>query len=182
MAKVLLISEDKLKSYSSLNDNVFGKYILPSIKTSQDIELKQIIGSCLLDKLCSLVNDGTISLPENTKYKFLLDEYIQPYMIYITLAHIVTEVSTKLTNFGTVESSDEHLVNVSLGERDLVKQQYVYYSDSYAKQMQSYLKANKDRFPELECGCNCSDEVKPNLDSAASTSLFLGGARGRIIR
>lgn len=179
---VLLISEDKLRTYSSLNDNVYGKYILPSIKTAQDIELKQIIGSCLLNKLCDLVNDGTITATENSQYKYLLDEYIQPYLIYITLAHLVTEVSTKLTNFGTVQSSDEHLVNVSLEERDLVKQQYTYYSDSYAKQMASFLKANKQAFPELNCGCNCSDQERPHLDSFASIGLWTGGIRSRILK
>lgn len=181
MNKILLVSEDTLKSYSTLNDNFFGKNILPCIKTTQDIELKQILGSCLLESLCAKVDDSSIKNIENTAYKTLLDEYVQPFMIYMTLAHIVTETSTKLSNFGTMVSNDEHLENVSLEERSLVKQQYEYYADNYCKQMQSFLKANKEAYPELECGCNCSDETKPNLDSAASTSLWLGGYRGKII-
>lgn len=182
MNKVLLVSEDTLKSYSTLNDNFFGKNILPCIKTSQDIELQQIIGSCLYNALCEKVDNGSITDLENAQYKVLLDEYIQPYLIYITLAHIVTETSTKLSNFGTMQSSDEHLVNVSLEERSLVRQQYTYYADNYCKQMQSFLKANKEAYPELECGCDCSDQTKPNLDSAANIPLWLGGARGRMIK
>ena len=182
---VLLISEDTLKSYSSLNDNVYGKNILPAIKTSQDIELKQILGSCLYKALCEMVADGSISDTENVQYKNLLDDYVQPYLIYITLAHLVTEMSTKLTNFGLVESNDEHLVNLSVEERDLVKTQWTYYADSYCKQMQGFLKSNKDSFPELECGCECGGNIKPCLDSAASTGLWLGGLRSpyrRIIK
>lgn len=178
---ILLISEQTLKSYSSLNDNAWGKNILPSIKTSQDIELQQIIGSCLYNALCEKVNDGSITNVENTQYKILLDEYVQPYLIYITLAHLVTEMSTKLTNFGLVESNDEHLVNLSLEERNLVKSQWTYYADSYCKRMQGFLKSNKDSFPELECGCECGGNIKPCLDSAASTGLFLGGLRSRRI-
>ena len=155
---VLLISEQTLKSYSSLNDNAWGKNILPAIKTSQDIELQQIIGSCLYNALY---------------------EYIQPYLIYITLAHLVTEMSTKLTNFGLVESNDEHLVNLSIEERDLVKTQWTYYADNYCKRMQGFLKSNKDSFPELECGCECGGNIKPCLDSSASSSLWLGGLRRR---
>lgn len=182
---VLLISEDTLKSYTSLNDNCFGKNILPSVKTAQDIELQSIIGSCLYNALCSMVNDNSITAETSTQYKVLLDEYIRPYLSYITLAHLVTEMSTKLTNFGLVESSDEHLVNASIAERDLVKTQYIYYADSYCRQMQGFLKANRQSFPELDCGCTCDGDVKPNLESAASSTIFLGGARSpmpKIIR
>ena len=182
---VLLISCDTLKTYSSLNDNVYGKNILPSIKTSQDIELQQILGSCLYKTLCEMVADGSISDTENVQYKTLLDDYVQPYLIYITLAHLVSEMSTKLTNFGLVESNDEHLVNLSVEERDLVKTQWTYYADSYCKQMQGFLKSNKEAFPELNCGCECDGNIKPTLDSAASTGLWLGGLRSpyrRIIK
>lgn len=175
MSKVLLLSEDCLKTYTSLNDNVFGKTILPAIANSQNIELKQVIGSCLLESLCTMVETGEINQRSNENYKLLLDTYIQPYMIYITLSHLVLELSTKLTNFGTVQSNDEHLVNVSLEERDLVKQQYTYYADSYCKQLQNFLKQNKELFPELE-NCSCGEDG-PHLDSAASTGLWLGGYR-----
>lgn len=174
---VLLLSEDSLKSNSSLNDNCFGKNILPAIKTSQDIELQEIIGTCLYKSLCNKVEDGSISDSENIQYKFLLDEYVQPYLTYITLAHLVQEMSTKLANFGLVESNDEHLINLSLEERDLVKSQWTYYADSYCKRMQEYLKANRELFPELN-SCECGG-VKPCLDSAASINLFLGGFRSR---
>lgn len=174
---VLLISEQTLKTYSSLNDNCFGKSILPAIANSQNIELRKIIGSCLLEKLCTLVGDGSITDLENSMYKQLLDDYVQPYLSYMTLSHLVLELSTKLTNFGLVQSNDEHLVNLSLEERDLVNHQYLYYADSYCKQMQDWLKENKESFPELE-GCSCN---KPNLDSASSVGLWLGGFRaGRI--
>ena len=175
---ILLLSEDRLKTYTSLNDNCFGKNILPAIRTSQDIELTTILGSCLVDALKSMVADGSIQQDANYYYKYLLDNYVTEYLAYITLAHLITELSTKLTNFGTVESNDEHLVNVSLNEREIVRQQYEYYADAYCKKMQGYLKANRERFPELECGCDCGENISPTLDSAASTGLFLGGRRG----
>lgn len=178
MNDILLVSDDKIKEYSSLNDNVFPKNIFPSIRTSQDIELQQTIGSCLYDAICSMVDEGSISNPENSNYKYLLDKHIQPFLIYTTLSHLTIETSTKLTNFGTVMSNDEHIVNVDLKERDMIRKQYEYYSDSYRKNMQRYLKANRDLFPELDCGCGCNGEIKPNLDSSASSQLFLGGARG----
>ena len=89
---VLLISEDKLKTYTALNDNVFGKVICPVIKTSQDIYLQQILGTALMEKLQTLVKENQIGSQENTKYKKLLDEYVAPYLIYETLVNLVPEV------------------------------------------------------------------------------------------
>lgn len=179
MNNVLLIGSDQIKTYTSLNDNVFDKNVFPAIRTSQDIELQQVIGSCLYDAICSMVSDGSISEESHVNYKNLLDKYIQPFLTYVVLSHLVMEVSTKMTNFGTVVSNDEHIENVGIQERDMVRKQWEYYSDAYKRNMQCYLKANRDLFPELDCGCGCCDSIRPNLDSNASSQLFLGGKRGK---
>ena len=74
---------------------------------------------------------------------------------------------------GLVTSSDEHVQNVTQGERDLVMGQYQKYADAYCKMMQDFLKENRDSFPELNC-CGA-----PNLDSSAETGLWLGGTRSK---
>ena len=170
---VLLISEDKLKTYTALNDNVFGKVICPVIKTSQDIYLQQILGTALMEKLQTLVKENQIGSQENTKYKKLLDEYVAPYLIYETLVNLVPEVGTKIANIGVVQNNDEHTMNVSQGERELVSRQYQTYADNYCKQMQAYLCQNSELYPELKE----TQLVEPHLNSAATTSLWLGGIR-----
>ena len=57
---VLLISEDYVKSESMLDSNTAGKFLLTAIKLSQDVELRSIIGKCLLEKLQTLVFDKEI--------------------------------------------------------------------------------------------------------------------------
>lgn len=171
---VLLISEDKIKTYTALNDNVFGKVICPVIKTSQDIYLQQIIGTALMEKLQTLVKEGHITDQENTKYKKLLDDFIAPYLVYETLVNLVPEVGTKIANIGVVQNNDEHTTNVSQAERELVKGQYQTYADNYSKMLMTYLNNNQSDYPEL----SASDQiVSPHLDSAATTSLWLGGIR-----
>ena len=106
-------------------------------------------------------------------YKELLDNYIANFLIYQTLANLIPEISTKITNMGLVTSNDEHVQNVTQGERDLVMGQYQKYADAYCKMMQDFLKENRDSFPELNC---CGSTT---LDSSADTGLWLGGTRGR---
>ena len=173
MTNILLISEDTLKTYSHLNDNVFGKSLTPAIITAQDIYLQKFLGSCLYKKVLELVENGGIRNENYVMYKELLDNYIANFLIYQTLANLIPEISTKITNMGLVTSSDEHVQNVTQGERDLVMGQYQKYADAYCKMMQDFLKENRDSFPELNC-CGA-----PNLDSSAETGLWLGGTRSK---
>ena len=173
MTNILLISEDTLKTYSHLNDNVFGKSLTPAIITAQDIYLQKFLGSCLYKKVLELVKSGEIRNENYVMYKELLDNYIANFLIYQTLANLIPEISTKITNMGLVVSNDEHVQNVTQGERDLVMGQYQKYADAYCKMMQDFLKENRDSFPELNC-CGA-----PNLDSSAETGLWLGGTRSK---
>ena len=173
MTNILLISEDTLKTYSHLNENIWGKSLTPAIITAQDIYLQKFLGSCLYKKVLELVENGGIRNKNYAMYKELLDNYITNFLIYQTLANLIPEISTKITNMGLVTSNDEHVQNVTQGERDLVMGQYQKYADAYCKMMQDFLKENRDSFPELNC-CGA-----PTLDSSSETGLFLGGTRGR---
>lgn len=179
MRNVLLISEDTIKTQSGINDNIWGKSLLPAIREAQEIGLQSIIGSCLYQRLCSMVEDGSIIDTENLPYKTLLDEYISYYLIYRTIADLIPVIGTKLGNIGVVISNDEHMVNLSEDERSRVDTYYEYRSDFYCKRLQEYLLNNKELYSELdECSC---ENMKANLDSAASTGLWLGGLRARKI-
>lgn len=173
MTNILLISEDTLKTHSSLNKNVWADNLSSVIKATQDVDLQRILGPCLYKKVLELVNDGGIRNTKYSIYKTLLDEYITDYLIYQTLVNLIPEISTKITNMGLVVSNDEHVQNVSQSEREIVVAQYQKYADAYCKMMQDFLKDNRKEFPEL----NCCDEAE--LNSSATTSLFLGGSRGR---
>lgn len=173
MTKIFLISEDTLKTHSALNKNVLGDNLTPVIKVTQDVDLQKILGSCLYNKILELVENGGIRNTKFSIYKKLLDDYVMNYLIYQTLVNLIPEISTKITNMGLVTTSDEHVQNVSQEEREIVVGQYQKYADAYCKMLQDFLKENRKEFPELKC----CDEAE--LNSAATSSLFLGGRRGR---
>lgn len=179
MIDILLISEDTIKSCSNLNDNIWGKSLTPAIIVAQDIQLQKYLGTCLYKKILELVDTDAIENEENIHYKHLLDDYITDFLIYQTITNLIPEISTKIANLGVLYSNDEHTANVSQGERDLVASHYQNIADSYAKYMQLYLKGNRDKFKELDC--DCCDGIKPTLDSSATSSIWLGGYRGRIL-
>lgn len=171
MTNILLISEDTLKTHSVLNKNIWADNLAHVIKTTQDVDLQQILGSCLYKKLLELVETGDIKKQEYAIYKTLLDEHILNYLIYQTLVNLIPEISTKITNMGLVTTSDEHVQNVSQAEREIVIGQYQKYADAYCKMLQGFLKENKNKISELDFCCEAE------LNSSATVGLWLGGIR-----
>lgn len=173
MTNILLISEDFIKTNSGLNENVWGSYLTSAIREAQDMRLQSVIGTNLYKSILNQIDTDTLQ----PQYKTLLDDYIQVFLIYQTISDLVPIIGVKLTNLGVVVSNDEHLTNLSQGERDLVQNYYVERADFYCKRLQEYLLANREKYPELK-DCDC-DSMRANLYSSASSTLWLGGLRNR---
>lgn len=124
MNKIFLISPDTVKTYSNLDTNLFEKYFFPAISAAQSIELRTTLGDTLYNELLTMVKEGSITAETNTLYKTLLDDYVQPFLIYQTIVNLIPIVSTKIVNLGTMMSNDEHMVNLSQPERELVERHY----------------------------------------------------------
>ena len=174
--EILLSSEKFIKQVTSISDNVAGKYILPSLREAQEVGLKGILGGCLLERLKSLVSDGSIDREENAAYKELLDR-CQYYLAYRTMVEVCVKVSYKVGNFGVVKTTDEHVESANSDE--IVRMQHYYEdkADGLCYGLQGWILDNRDFFPELE-DCDC-DRIESNLYSAASCGIWLGGPRGR---
>ena len=177
---VLLISEDYIKSITNISDNIAGNYLLPSIKLAQDIELESTIGTQLLEKIQELIYNNDISNQDNSMYKLLLDNYIQPYLAYATIKHLTPTVAYKLANQGVLRTDDEKSYNVTSNEVDKVADYYYHLANTYKKRLQLFLIANYNEFPELINWKSISD-IRANLYSAAGCNVNLGGPRGKSI-
>ena len=148
MNKVLLISEQTLKTYTLVNDNVDGKYILPAIQTAQDIDLETLIGKALLNKLCKLVETGDIVKVNNSDYKLLLDDYITPYLCWQVLSTIQIGLNYKFSNSGVISNDDDRKSRLDFKNNQLLQEQYKHYADSYAGKLKDYLCTNGAKYPE----------------------------------
>ena len=175
MLKVLLCSEDYIKTNSALNDNIFGKFLAPAIRESQDINLQMYLGECLYKTILGMVQDGSITASTNESYKALLDDYIQPYLLYQIQANIVPVLNVKMTNIGSVVSKDEYINTLSQGNIDLVQSDFQHKADFYGQRMLNFILNHSNEFNLDECACK---ELNAHLNSAASTTIWLGGYQG----
>lgn len=177
---ILLTSEAYVRSQTDLDDNLLGKVLLPAIKLAQDIELQEALGTRLYRSLQQKVFDEVMDDSGNTQYLELLDDYVQPFLAYQTLANCVSLSRVKVMNAGVVNTTDTNVNAESKPNADLLKNDYLHFAHHYLKLMQNWLKVNKDLFPELSECHSCEEPgFASHLNSASNPPLWLGGYRGK---
>ena len=171
----LLTSEDFIKSVTNISDNLSGKYLQGAIREAQEVALRGILGSRLLNKCKGLLASGQLT----GDYKELVDR-CQYFLAYTAIVDVAMKASYKITNFGVAKSNDENLAVASMDEIVANQGYYQAKADGACYQLQTWLLENRALFPELDdCACN---RMKSNLTAAATCGIWLGGVRGRIIR
>lgn len=175
---VLLCSEDLIKTYTNISDNVAGDYILPAISIAQRSGLEGILGSALVRKLQELVAENQIDMGENAKYKELLDDYVTDYLCYASIVELIPIVSFKINNVGTHITEEEKARSVSFNEVFKLKDYYEDKAEYFAMRMQRYVTEYHNEFPELSTYKSIED-LRGNLYSAGGCSIWLGGIRGK---
>lgn len=143
---VLLISEEYLKQRSLINDNVDACYIAPAIIDAQEIHLQQLIGTQLLSKIYTLVADE--QLDANPNYKTLLEQYIQPYLVYEVQSEILTGLYAKIRNQGVVNYVDTNTTQMTIADINFLKSDFKTKASFEADRMCKYIIANARNYPE----------------------------------
>lgn len=157
---VLLISEAKIKSEGLLNNNVSPELIISSIKIAQDQGLQPIIGTNLYKNIQNIIEYGLIGDTENTNYKYLIDEYITPYLLYKTIEEIQIPLSFQMKNIGTYTKNvdgTENTMVVALSDLKYIKQFYANKAEFYGQRMANYICSNINLFPEYNSSSNNGD-------------------------
>ena len=180
--KVMLMSPDKAKAGSYIENNVDDALLGQAIRETQEVHLQSIIGSSLLYRvqelvLGSIVGSGSsIDDEEYECYRTLLDDYITPYMEAKVQAVLVLMISYKTRNLGVIHPSDTNLNATYMDDVLAVQQRYNGVAAKKATLLSKYLCTNKHCFPELDTDCGCVPYVKPQLGKTfVHTGLWLGG-------
>lgn len=172
---ILLCSEDTIKTYTNISDNICGDYLSPAIYVAQRTKLEGILGTSLTAKLQQLVYEN--KLAECPKYKELLDDYVTDYLCYASIAEVIPLVSFKIGNTGAARTDEEKTTNISYSEVGKLVDWYSDKADYFGMRMQMFLLDYYSDFPELSN--SKISEIKSNLGSAANCQIWLGGERGK---
>ena len=172
MTDILLITEQSIKNLTNISDNMSGKLLLPAIRESQEINLREILGDALLNELKRQVEIDDV---RETYGRLLLQ--CQYYLAYQSCANICMITSVKIDNAGLQRVSDEKMEPLPVSEVNQIHDYYQQKADFYCERLQHFLLQNKDDYPQLNTRqCNA---INSNLYSSASCGIFLGGPRSK---
>lgn len=174
MTEVLLISVDAVKDILPISDNTASRYIRSAIVLAQDTYLEQTLGTTLTDELKRTVTGAPSQEPLTS-----LLQRVQKMLAHYACAYIIENVASKIANAGVVRTEDEKLYSLSNTEIQQRINAQIKRGDMYRERVQRYLCTNREAFSQYMT--TDDGAIAPQLDSSATTGLWLGGVRGRKI-
>ena len=145
MAKqVLLVSEQRLKQWTQLDDNVRLNEITPHILQASDIYIQNLVGS----KLYARLQAGIIANDLNTNEKLLLDDYIGKTLMQYALYMILPSIKYKVVNQGIVNGTSEETAPTTLEELRYLRGTVLDTAEFYATRLVEFFRDNPGMFPE----------------------------------
>lgn len=150
MARVLFISEEKLKAQTAVNEQVDPRELRTAIQTAQDINVQNTLGQRLYDQIQDQIIDGSINDPSpfNVANKFLLNEYIQPLTIHYAYFYALDNFMVKFMAVGLVQNRSESGNPPDLKTFEYLKNNARDTAQWYDNLIRKYLCANQDLYPQ----------------------------------
>jgi hypothetical protein len=163
MATVLFINRTDLIRNSILDGNVDTDRFIQFIKISQQINIQNYLGSELYDKFTLIVGNGDINNAPFADYKELLNEYIQPMLIWFAQVDYFPFAAYQVKNGGVFKHTSESAETVSKNEVDYLVEKARTHADWYSRRFIDYMTFNQSKFPEYTT--NTNDDIYPSYDA-----------------
>jgi hypothetical protein len=143
MSTVLLISETKLKAFSTLNQNIDMALLTSTIYMAQELGLQTLIGTKGYDYYMDLVKSvqlsgGTMSQADS----IMLNDYIAPYLIHRSFYEAMPEVFARKMNKAITIGATEQGTSIDIKGmsylRDIEQGRYEFYAQRLMDRVQAY--------------------------------------------
>ena len=146
MTTTLIISEEKLREFTDINDNLDSKLLMNAVREAQDIYLQRLTGTSLYEYILAEIDANTLS----GNYKTLVDGFIQPYLIYAAYWESLDAIYTRPRNNGLLQPTGGENSEKADGtwynrKRQMVENKLEYYGE----RLTNYLIQNESQFPQL---------------------------------
>lgn len=147
MTKSYFISEENLKEFSLLDDNLSFDYIKPTLQFVQDKYMNLILGFELYVEIDNQIFNGSVSNANKT----LLNDYLKYVILWGLMAEIQIPLNYKFRNAGYVQNNNEDNGNVYLNEIKYTKQFYLNTTEFYVDATKEFLRKNRADYPKYKC-------------------------------
>ena len=155
MATALFISTTDLKKNSIIDGNVDIDKMIQFVKVAQQIDIQNLLGTDLYNKISQDIIDDTLT----GNYLTLVNTYVQPCLIWFAKMNYIPFAAYTITNKSVLKHSSETAQNVDKNEVDYLVSKAREYANYYSTRIADYLCFNNNLFPEYLS--NTNEDISP---------------------
>lgn len=159
MATALFITRTNLIRNSILDGNLDTDKFIQFVKIAQEIDVQNLLGSKLYDKISADIIAGTLT----GNYLTLVNEYVQPILIWFAQVNYIPFSAYTISKGGVYKHLAENSQSVDKTEVDYLVAKAREYANYYSTRMVDYLCFNNELFPEYTS--NTDEDVDPDTDT-----------------
>jgi len=159
MATALFITRTDLVRNSILDGNLDTDKFIQFVKIAQEIDVQNLLGSKLYDKISADIIAGTLT----GNYLKLVNEYVQPILIWFAQVNYIPFSAYTIAKGGVYKHLAENSQSVDKTEVDYLVAKAREYANYYSTRMVDYLCFNNELFPEYTS--NTDEDVDPDTDT-----------------
>lgn len=163
MATALFINRTDLVRNSIIDGNVDTDKFIQFIKIAQQIHIQNYLGTELYNKISTLITSGDIDEAEYADYKTLLNDYIQPMLIWWSQVDYIPFASYQIRNGGIYKHSSETSEAVGKDEVDFLVNKAREKADFYTRRFIDYISFRNATYPEYTA--NTNEDMNPSQDA-----------------
>ena len=170
--QVIFVSEEKIKAYTQMHENVQVQDVVPSVLMAQDIYLQPMLGTKFYNSLKTKILAGTLN-PDET---VLVAEYVAPYMMNWGFAMALPWLKYKVVDKGILSGTSETASQTTKEELEFLISKVESTAQFYGQRLREFLFDNPGMFPDYE---NPGvDGMMPNRNSPYFSGLTVPAWRG----
>jgi hypothetical protein len=166
METVLLVSEQRMKQWTSLDSNIRIDVLTPSIIQGQDIYIQDTLGTSFYRRLKA----GVIANDLNANESAFLKDFVGPCLIQYSLYLLLPNLKYKMVEKGILNGASEETGATTLDEMKYLRDQAMDMAQFYNNRMLEYLQDNPGMFP-LYQNPTPSDGMTPNKQNPYFSGL-----------
>ena len=161
---ILLISENKLKNFTDIDQNVTSAVLLPFIGVVQQTKLEYIIGRLYYVQLLEQVQNSTLTTINNN----FLQYFVQPMLIWAAYAECLPSIFMRIKNNSIVVSEK----SITIKEMEYMQTRADDRSQFFERRIIEEIIFNQSNYP-LVYTYTSTDGLRPHLGKNYFSGIHL---------
>jgi len=157
---IFLTTEQKILDKTPLDNNLLSANLKPAIILSQKINITNLVGDRLINKIYSDIQAGTLT----GNYKTLVDDYLVDMVVYWSVYYALTDLLSTIGNRGIQVESSENSASADISRYRELRSNFRNIAETFSERATDWLWQNSSLFPEFELATS-DGKVPSNIDT-----------------